>query len=629
MDYRERFELREYRNERRLELRIKLAHAAVLGLMLFLGFNFWVLQAVHGDRYAAMAENNRLRRVPLLPNRGAIVDRNGHVLASTRPALNLMLRRENLREIDDQLRDLAEIVEMPEESMRARYRDIRERPVFEQMILMEDVAIDEVARIEARPERFPSVTVQEIGRRSYPDGLAVAHALGYIGEVGAARLEQEGSGLERGDLVGKAGVERVYDDTLRGRRGVALVSVNNVGRRLGAVRVAERPLHGEPLATTIDLRLQRILTEAFEGESGGAVFLDPRSGEILALVSAPAYDPNEFVGGISREAWTALRDDERRPLHNRAIASFYSPGSTFKVLMAVAGLEEKVVSTGTTEWCGGSTKVYGHRRLCWKRGGHGWVDVRKALTHSCNVYFYKLGQALPIDTIHDLGTRFGMGRVTGVDLTGEKPGILPSEAWKRRVHGQIWFPGDTISVAIGQGYLGVTPLQMATMIAGIATGGDVPKPHIVAGGGGPATRVEMDPANLDAIRGALVDVVNEGTARRARIDGYQVAGKTGTAQVFKHSAGIDADLLPKDERDHAWFVGYAPAESPRIAFAIVVEHGGHGGTTAAPIAKKVIEAFREYEEADARPRDPALTAERPRAPRLGGGGPDARAAASR
>ncbi len=590
MDYRERFELKEYHNERRLGLRIRLFHVALAALVVFFGLNFWYLQAVRGDEFVRMAENNRLRRVVIPPARGVVLDRNGEVLASTRPALNLVLRREELHELDRQIERLAPILGTTPEDLRARYREALSLPKFHPLVLRKDVQLPELARIESRRERFPSVAVQQVAQRSYPRGPVVSHALGYIGEVGVGQLDAA-EGIERGDIVGKAGVERVYDDHLRGRRGYELVSVNNVGLRYGLPQIAEPPVHGTPVRLTLDLRLQETLAEAFGEEAGAGVFLDPDTGEVLALYSGPSYDPNAFVGGISTEDWRSIQDDPRRPLHNRAISSFYAPGSTFKVLMALAGLETGVVTPETTVYCNGSTTVYGARRLCWKRGGHGWVDVRKALTHSCNVYFYKLGQNLGIDEIHRFGDVLNLGRPTGIDLTGESAGVLPSEAWKSRVHRERWYPGDTISVAIGQGLLAVTPMQMATMIAAVGNGGDVPRPHLDATQSFEPTHMEIRPEILSLIRAALVDVVNLGTGRNAGLDGVQVAGKTGTAQVYRHSAGVDTDLLPKDERDHAWFVGYAPADDPKIAFAIVVEHGGHGGTTAAPIARKVLEVF--------------------------------------
>jgi penicillin-binding protein 2 len=312
---------------------------------------------------------------------------------------------------------------------------------------------------------------------------------------------------------------------------------------------------------------------------------------VLAIASTPALDPNLFADGFSREEWRAITEDPRRPLHDRAIASFYAPGSTFKVVMAVAGLESGVVSPTDRVFCNGSKSFYGRRRLCWKRGGHGFVDIEKALAHSCNVYFYTLGQALGVDVISEYGKRFGLGRPSGVDATGEESGILPSREWKQRTQHEPWYPGDTISVAIGQGLLAVTPIQMARMIAGVGSDEGLPTPWLFAGSPPEHKLLGISRGTLQVVRRALARAVDEGTGREATLGAFSVAGKTGTAQVYKHSAGIDSNDLPKAERDHAWFVGYAPQENPTIAFAVVVEHGGHGGSAAAPIARKVLEVF--------------------------------------
>jgi penicillin-binding protein 2 len=311
---------------------------------------------------------------------------------------------------------------------------------------------------------------------------------------------------------------------------------------------------------------------------------------VLALVSTPTFDPNRFADGIAFDDWRSISEDPRRPLHDRAIASFYAPGSTFKVLMAIAGLETGTITPEETVHCSGSTRIYGHPRLCWKRGGHGTVSLRRALAESCNVYFYHLGRRLGIDPIHDYGDRFNLGRPTGIDLPGEASGVLPSRHWKRERTREPWYPGDTISVSIGQGLLAVTPVQMAALVSAVANGGWLPRPHL--GVAEPRlTRLDVSERTLALVRAAMRDAVEHGTGRRADLKGVPVAGKTGTAQVYKHSAGIDADLLPKEERDHAWFVGFAPADEPRIAFAVVIEHGGHGGSTAAPVVRHVLEQF--------------------------------------
>jgi len=591
MDYRERWELKDYLFSRTLERRILLFHIGLTIVLLAFLLDFWYLQGVHGEEYASLAENNRLRRIPLKPTRGEIFDRHDEIIASTRPSLDLVLRREGRRDLRPQLERLAPILGVSPESLYESLDAIRGRPLFEPLVVREDVKLAELARIEVRREDFPSAEVRQHERRHYPERELVAHAVGYVGEVSEAQLIAHGEQLERGDIVGKSGIERAYDDPLRGMRGWMVVSVNSVGRQVGEARVLKQPGHGSPLRVTLDLRLQRALLEALGDETGAGVFMDPRTGDVLAMVSTPAFDPNQFADGISHDAWEALSSDPRKRLHDRAIASFYAPGSTFKVLMAIAGLESGTITPDQRVFCNGSTVIYGRTRLCWKKGGHGWVNVEQALAHSCNVFFYKLGQELGIDAIHDYGSRFGLGAPTGIDIPGEDAGILPSAEWKLAAQGEPWYPGDTISVAIGQGLLAVTPIQMARMISAVATGGHLPTPHLLQDAETELRQVAISPRTLAIVREALQLAVEEGTGRRATRGEFTVAGKTGTAQVFKRSAGIDADKLPKEERDHAWFVGYAPADEPRIAFAVVVEHGGHGGTSAAPIARAVLEVF--------------------------------------
>lgn len=597
MDYRERWELKDFLIGQRLERRVLLFQ--VLLTLVLLGFllNFWYLQGVQADHWADLAENNRLRRIPIPPSRGEILDRHGEVIASTRPSLSLVLRREGGHDLAEQLRRLAPIVDVPYDMLAERLASMRGRPLYEALVVKADVSLAELARIGVRRERFPSVEVRQTPRRHYLEGGLAAHAVGYVGQVGEAALSSDRTGrLQRGDIVGKSGLERRYDDTLGGERGWMLVSVNNLGRQIGEARVAESPYHGEPIRMTLDLAMQRALVEGLGEEAGAGVFIDARTGEVLAIASTPTFDPNLFADGFTPEAWEAITTDPRRPLHDRAIASFYAPGSTFKVIMAVAGLETGTVRPSDTVYCPGHATFYGRRRLCWKRGGHGTVDLQRAVAESCNVYFYTLGQKLGIDAIEHYSSIFGLGTPTGIDMPGEVAGVLPSREWKQRVQGEMWYPGDTISVAIGQGLIAVTPVQMAHAMATVGNGGVDVTPHLRREGATPPRRLPLSPSTLHEVQRAMARTVERGTGRRATTGRFTVAGKTGTAQVYKHSAGIDSNDLPKDERDHAWFAGYSPAESPRVAFAVVVEHGGHGGETAAPIVRSVLEAYFAQED---------------------------------
>jgi len=536
-----------------------------------------------------------MRRVEISPTRGVIYDRSERVVASTRPSLTLWMTREDGRDLDAQLERLVPILSIPDAKLKERLKSIRGRPLFEQFKLKEDVSLVELAHIEARRELFPSVSVRETARRHYPEGEMIAHAVGYVAQVN----ENELSGSDKlltGDIVGKSGIERTFDDPLRGDRGWQLVSVNSLGRQIGDARVETEPHHGNSLHVTLDMKMQRTLYEGFSTEAGGAIFLDVRTGGVLALVSTPSFDPNLFADGFTTETWKSIIDDPRRPLHNRAIASFYAPGSTFKVVMAIAGLETGTVDPSERVFCNGGKSYYKRRRLCWKRGGHGWVDMRQALAHSCNVYFYDLGQKLGIDKIHEYGKMLGMGSPTGINLPGEEAGILPSREWKRSALREIWYPGDTISVSIGQGFLAATPAQLATMMAAVARGTSPIPPRMVAGEPPESKPLLVSERTLRIVREALKLAVDDGTGGQATLGAFSVAGKTGTAQLHAGSAGVDSDDLDKAVRDHAWFVGYAPAENPTVAFAIIVEHGGHGGSTAAPIARKVLEVY--FEEKD-------------------------------
>lgn len=591
MDYRERWEHKDYLKGRTLEARIRLFHVLVALLVSLFALNFWYLQGVRGDHYTRLAETNRLRRIPRLPTRGVVFDRNGEVLASSRPSLDLVLLREDSSDQDPQLRRLAPILGEEFEDLVERREMLAKAPLYAPLVLTEDVELGQLARIESRREHFPSVEVRESLRRDYPAGAVFAHMLGYVGEASEEELVGAGRELRLGDVVGKVGLELSYDAELRGHRGWNLVTVNNLGRRMSDPWVGREPEHGKDVRLTVDLNLQRTLIEALGDEVGAGVFLDPKTGEVLAIGSTPGFDPGRFADGMTARAWRGLSENPSRPLLSRATGSMYAPGSTFKVIMAIAGLEDGAVTPDETMFCNGQTSVYGNRRLCWKPGGHGHVDVEAALAHSCNVYFYHLGKRLGIDRIHHYGAAFGLGMRSGIDLPGEEDGILPSRAWKRERYREPWYPGDTISVAIGQGLLAVTPLQAARMIAGVANSGRIPVPHLRYGARSPSEPVAVSPATFAVVRAALRRAVESGTGTRAGLGPVSVAGKTGTAQVYKHSAGIDSDDLPKHERDHAWFVGYAPVDDPRIAFAVIVEHGGHGGTAAAPVVRAVLERF--------------------------------------
>ena len=577
---------------------------------------FWWLQVVQYDKYLQHAEDNHQRTLVLSAPRGAVLDRDGRVLAENRNSLNITLSREQAEDLEGTVALLADLSGVPLSELRAIVERHRRDPPFRPVVLIRDAAFDQVAAVAAHARELPGIYVQQLPVRFYPAGEVAAHILGYVGEVSEAQMATpEFEGVRRGAIVGKSGIERNYNRLLMGRDGARRVVVDNVGRE---IRVLDErlPLEGRQVQLTLDYDLQEAAEDAFgdAGFNGSAVFLDPRSGEILALVSRPAYDPNIFARGIDGETWGRLNRDRLRPLNHRALQGRYSPGSTFKVAMAVAALEEGVVTPDFRVACRGGRFVHGRFFRC--HSTHGSVDMREALEKSCNSYFYALGEKMEIDQIHKWGTALGLGELSGVDLPHEVQGLMPSTAWKRERRGERWYPGETISVAIGQGAVSVTPISLAVMMATVANGGTRVTPHLLAAvneGQGfervrrpvPRSRVSISPTTLDVVTEGLWFVVNRaGTGRRGRIYGRDVMGKTGTAQVISlQGRAAAAGSSEQDLRDHGWFVFAAPAGAPEIAGAVFGEHNEHGYLSA-PIARHVLETYFAKKEGRPRPTLP-------------------------
>jgi penicillin-binding protein 2 len=577
-----------------------------LVLALYVG-RLWYLQVVFGEKYRQVSQTNSVKTRSLDAPRGLIRDRHGRVLVGNRLAHDLVLDREMRPDLDAVATWVAAVTGGDPEDLRRSLRGREREPAHQPVGLASDLSFSQVAWIEARAEDQPALSIRTQVLRQYPHREVAAHVLGYVGQVDREELERpEVKAIHRaGDLVGKTGVEARFDRLLTGRRGARRVVVDNLGREILST-VEEEPLGGSDVHLTIDLDLQRAAETALAGQRGACVFLDPRDGSVLVLASAPAFEPEAFAGGISKLRWRQYRDDPQAPLRFRAIGEVYPPGSVWKPLMTAAALATGARRPEDTFTCLGQANVYGLRR-CWKKGGHGVVDMRQALVHSCNVYYYLCGKDLGLRPIESLAGEIGFGQVTGIDLPGEKGGVLPGDAWKRRTFKEPWYPGDTINVAIGQGFLAVTPLQVAQMAAAIATGGDVHRPHVFSHATDPGTgqvteraqsqlerHAGLTPEATRFLRDAMTATVDVGTGRRARVTGLQVAGKTGTAQPASGDPPEDvpADELPDRYRTHAWFMGFAPSDDPRLAFAVVVEHAGeHGGTVAAPVAQAVLEAW--------------------------------------
>ncbi|MGH9362290.1 MAG: penicillin-binding protein 2, partial [Thermoanaerobaculia bacterium] len=508
----------------------------VSGLLAAIAVAFWFVQIVHGDSYRALAENNRLRKLPIEAPRGRIYDRHGRLLVENIPSYNLLIDRSRTKDLGRSLRFAAEVLRRPLAELQAVLEQYRAVPEFKPVLLAESLTLSEVARLGVAALEYPELEVEVRHLRLYRHGEQTAHVMGYLAEVTADEIERAQGALRPGELVGKKGIEEAYDRQLRGRDGERVVVVDSHGRPLEEFGRSGAEA-GKDLTLTIDLDLQQEAVRWFQGPEGvgSVVALDPRNGEILALVSAPAYNPNLFARRLRKGEWQALLDAPNLPLTNRAVQNTFSPGSVFKIVMLTAGLTERVVDEHSRVFCPGSTVIYGRRFRCWRPGGHGWVDARRALQVSCDVYFYHLGKNLGIERIARYARMFGLESPTGIDLAGEKQGLVPDAAWSQRVRKAKWYPGETISVAIGQGPVLLTPMQMAVMTAMVANGGRAVVPHLIKGAE-PRTRIDvpLDRHALEVVREGLWAVVNApgGTAHwSAYVPGIDMAGKSGTVQV--------------------------------------------------------------------------------------------------
>lgn len=572
-----------------------------------LAFCYWYFQVVQFTTYQLMAENNHQRTLELSAPRGTLFDRRGRVLVENRNAFNISLVREQIRDMGTTIDALARITGEDASTLHATVERHRREPSFRPIVLIRDATLGQVAAVSSRRLELPGVEVQQVPTRHYPDQELAAHLFGYVGEVTDTQLgRDEFQALHTGDIVGQSGVEQSYNRLLMGQPGAKRVVVNSMGREVDIIG-EENPLEGKRLQLTIDYDLQRATEAAFRaaGFQGAAVFLEPKTGEILSLASLPSFDPNRFAVGITKANWNDLTSDPLTPLSNRAIQGRYSPGSTFKIVVATAALEEGVVSPDHKVFCSGGGVFHGRYHKCHLGGGHGWVDMREAIEKSCNVYFYTVGNMLGIDKLHQWATNLGLGGRTGIDLPAEVESLMPSSEWKQRVRGERWYPGETTSVSIGQGPVSVTPVSLAVMMATVANGGSRVVPHMVRAvneGKGwvpnivpPSSVVPLKPSTLSAVRDGLWMVVNgQGTGGRARIQGRDVAGKTGTAQVISNEGKQRANTT-RDLRDHGWFVFFAPRDEPQIAGVVFAEHAEHG-YLAAPIAKHVIQTFFALKE---------------------------------
>ena len=609
-------------DRRQATVRLSILQHAVIAIFAVLAIGFWVLQVVEHAKFEEMAENNHQRTLALRAPRGVVFDRDLKVLVENRQSYSISIVREHTRDLNRTVRLLASALGIDEAGVRQIVDRHRKEPSYRPIVVVQDATLAQVAAVRARRLDFelPDIVVEQVPTRQYPEAMA-AHLFGYVGEVSDAQVT-EGDGLKSGDIVGQAGIEKVYNAMLMGEDGARRVVVNSVGRE---IRMLEEnpPTEGKRLQLTIDADVQKSVEDAFKasGFNGASVVLDPSNGDVLAFTSIPAYDPNVFAAGVDRATWAALNSDELRPLNDRAIQGKYSPGSTFKMAVALAGLEEGIITPDFHASCAGHANFYGRSFACWKKGGHGTIDLRRAIEQSCDVYFYTVANMVGIDKINKWATALGLGVKSGIDLPNEVQGLVPSTEWKREKMHEKWYAGETISVGIGQGAVAVTPVSMAVYMATLANGGTRVTPHLLKAvdeGSGwkpvpvppPQTHIEIAPAKLQAIRDGMWGVVNGGgTGGRARIVGKDISGKTGTAQVISNTGRLAANargVTTKDLRDNGWFVFFAPRDNPKIAGVVFLEHGIHGPNAAA-VAHHILDTF--FAKVDGRPLPPPPTHE--------------------
>lgn len=565
------------------------------------------LQVFEGEELRRLSEINSIRLQDIHPPRGLIYDRSGRTLVDNRPAFDLAIVLKDARPVDLTLQRLGLLLDEPDDLLALRIQNGRQRGPYTPILLKPDMGRDTLASIQVHNFKLPGVVVQVSPRRHYLHGPLASHLLGYMGEISPEELRRPVfEEYKRGEFIGKFGVERAYEDVMRGRRGGRQVEVNAIGQVVRVLKTVDA-IPGQDVVLTLDYDLQLRTEALLAGRAGAAVALDPGSGKILAMASSPSFDPNLFVSGMTRDQWSDLITNPYRPLENKAIQGEYPPASVYKIIPTIAGLEEGIIDSQTTHFCPGFYRFGNRDYRCWKRGGHGHVNVIQAMAQSCDVFFYRVGEALGVDRIAHYARQLGLGKTTGFNVDREARGLIPTAEWKRHRFGEPWHRGETLSVAIGQSFNLTTPLQLAVMTAAVGNGGTRYKPYLVdriltAEGELVHQTVpevlgdmQLQPLTWSLLKQGLWAVVNEprGTAFGSRIRGLEYAGKTGTAQVVARPGDDEPIVEEREERhrNHALFVAYAPSENPKIAVAVVIEHGESGSRAAAPVAHEMIKTF--------------------------------------
>jgi penicillin-binding protein 2 len=602
---------RLFRDDTRFALsRITAFQYAIVAIFIFLLIGFWSLQVYNHETNSELAERNRVKTVPVPAPRGKILDRDGRVIVDNHSSYTVMLSQETLKL--EHLPAIAMGLNLDLQELQASVAKFSKGAKYVPIPIKTELTPSDLAFVESHrdPATFPELEILEAQKRLYPRDNVGAHVLGYVGQVSESELNSaEFAKYSQGDIVGKFGLERQYNDFLTGIDGQRRVVVDVTGREREVLESQEaKP--GKNLQLTIDMDLQAVAELAMDGRRGAVVALDPRTGEVLAMVSRPAFDPNVFAR-LRQADWNAVINDPAKPMLNRAIQGTYAPGSTFKPIVAIAGLETGKLTEGETVSCSGVANWYGRPFHCSDHKGHGAISLHGAIVHSCDVYFYKAGDTIGIDNIAQYAQVSGMGEKTGIDLPGEAEGLIPSTKWKLRTQRERWYPGETISVAIGQGAVAVTPLQLALSIGGLSIGGTWFQPHLVklAAKPEPKRQGNWNPMNVSAVVSGMYGVVNEGgTGSAAAIPGVTVSGKTGSAQRISNDLAKSNSALAKEMADNGWFVGFAPRDNPEIVVAVIVEAGIHGGANAAPITRDILKAYFDKQTRNAKPNPTDLAA---------------------
>jgi len=581
-----------------LQKRSQVVYLLVEIMFVLITFYYWKIQILDHRKYWKMSEANRTREVVVPAPRGVLTDRSGSVvLADNIGAFKASIIREDCKNFQESCQKISRLLGLQEEELKKRIEKYKALPLFKPVVVKDNLTVEDVARVEGRKADLPELVIETEPKRFYPFGSLAAHVIGYMQEPTAEELKTVYKDRRLGDLVGKTGIEATYESRLIGEDGKVVEVVDSQGRKMDELNRMD-PNQAPRLRLTLDYDLQAKAEELLAGREGSIIVLEPKTGDVLALASFPTFDPNKFINRFTPEEWLGLVKSPETPLVNRAIQGLYSPGSIFKIVMASGALTSGVIVDQTTFFCGGSAEFYGHPFSCWQKGGHGALGLYDAIRYSCNIYFYNVGRRMGIEGIAAAAQKLGLGTKTGIDLPGEKEGLVPTPEWKKKTHNADWYPGETISVAIGQGPLQVTPLQIAALTAVVANRGVHVPPHLLLGNspsnGKNEDRVPIESTVFDKVVEGMWRSVNaQGTGQAARIDGFNVCGKTGSSQTVSSERAEKMAPQMKQKKTHSWFTGFAPRDNPQVVVTVLVEFGGGGGATAAPLAGQLFGLYKK------------------------------------